>query len=315
MTVAYEMRGLTKTYPGRATLANDNIDLTIDAGETFCLLGANGSGKSTLVRQLAGLAVPDSGTLSLFGHDMRTRQGELTTLIGYMPQATFALNHLTVAEAIYYAGHLRGLSRAAARRTRDELIATFRLESCARQTARQLSGGQKRMLQFTLALVGTPPILVLDEPTNDLDPEHRRRVWDICADLRRAGETTIVIITHDVIEVERVVDRVGIMRDGRLIDVAELADLRRRMGDLLRLEVSGSEGPPDPLLGFGEWQQGTDGRWLLWLESSSASHAVAQLSGRQLSTMRLAAMNLEDMFLAFARDTTSARRESAHEPC
>ncbi|MEU4540797.1 ABC transporter ATP-binding protein [Streptosporangium sp. NPDC023825] len=150
------------------------MTLQIFEGEIFGLLGDNGAGKITLIRQMINLLRPDSGTIELFGHDITEDPLYVSTLVGYMPQSGSALNRLTIGEAIYFAAHLRGLRRRAAARERDHLLELLCLTPIRNTSSSRLSGGRRRLLQLAVAMAGRPPVLILDEPTNDLDPVNRK---------------------------------------------------------------------------------------------------------------------------------------------
>jgi RND superfamily putative drug exporter len=302
--VVYDVRGLTKSYPGQADPANRTVDLEVRSGETFCILGANGCGKSTLVRQMAALTRPDAGTITFFGQDIA--DADVPMNVGYMSQSSVALGHLTVPEAIYFTGRLRGLSRRAAAAHRDELIMQCDLERCTTSTSRNLSGGQRRLLHLALTMVGRPPVLILDEPTNDLDTQHRRLVWKICGDLSREYGTTIIVITHDAAEVERAADRVGVMHRGEFVAVGTPAELRRGLGEAMRLRISRPAGQtPRRLGGFHQWREEEPGRWVLLLQPPQLVEAVAQIDPADLHDLRIEAMSLEELYQAVLADITS----------
>ena len=191
----------------------------------FGLLGDNGAGKSTLVRQMVNLTRSTSGSITLLGQDIRRDAASVTTNVGYMPQEGLALNNLTVGEALYFTAHLRGLSRADALRERDRLAEAMQLAALRGQVVPKLSGGQKRLLQIAIALAARPPVLILDEPTNNLDPQRRKLVWDTLREVNQQLGTTVIFITHDAIEAEKVIQRVGILREGELVAVGRPSEL------------------------------------------------------------------------------------------
>jgi ABC-type multidrug transport system ATPase subunit len=166
--IVYDIQNLTKFYPGRQAPANDNITLQIHQSEIFGLLGDNGAGKSTLVRQMVNLLRNSSGTVALFGRPVGQEPLHVPMNVGYMPQESHALNNLTVGEALYFTAHLRGLNRAQAQRERDRLLALWHMEHLRHHYSPRLSGGERRLLRLAVSMAGSPPVLVLDEPTNDL---------------------------------------------------------------------------------------------------------------------------------------------------
>ena len=199
---------VTKVYRNGNT-ANSGISFSVAQGEVFGLLGPNGAGKSTLIRQIAGISTPTSGTIRLLGQPVRGASHVRT--VGYMPQSSFALNSLTVGEALYFTCHLSGASRRDALRLVDQVVDDLSLGPLRRRHAAQLSGGQRRLLQLAVALVARKPMVLLDEPTNELDPLVRRQVWRLLRETALDRGTTILFITHNALEAERVVDRVGIV--------------------------------------------------------------------------------------------------------
>ena len=182
----FEIDHLHKRYKPDAPWVNIDISLQIEAGEIFGLLGDNGAGKSTLVKQIVNLLMPTSGTITFYGRDVQEISAELPLYIGYMPQETHALNMMTVGEALYFTAHLRGLNRSDALAERDRLLDVWQINHLANQPSTKLSGGQRRLLRLAVAMAGKPPVLILDEPTNDLDPVRRKLVWDV---LREVNST------------------------------------------------------------------------------------------------------------------------------
>ncbi len=181
--IVYDIQNLVKRYPGQERPANNDITLSIEQGEIFGILGENGAGKSTLVRQMVNLVRSTSGSIHLFGHDIARHPHSVTLNVGFMPQDGRALNQLTVGEALYFTAHLRGRSREEARKERDMLIELWQIHALRNKTSTRLSGGEKRLLQIAVAMAGLPPVLILDEPTNELDPRRRVQVWEVLLSL------------------------------------------------------------------------------------------------------------------------------------
>ncbi len=303
LVIIFDIRDLTKIYPGQTIPANKNISLQIRQGEIFGLLGDNGAGKSTLVKQMANLLTPTSGEIWVMERPFtRERQFPSTFIpqhVGYMAQDGMAFNSLTVAETLYFTAHLRGLSRSDARRERDRLIDLWQLGDLRRRVPAKLSGGQKRLLQLAAVMAGSPPILILDEPTNHLDPQRRQQVWQILRRLNREQGTTIIFITHDAIEAEKIIQRVGIMRDGELVALGKPGDLKRQVDKKLRLELFF---PPDapPILPDDLVQHELDaGRWLVYLEKAEATAVLNTLDLDRLDDFRLHSATLEDLYLHY----------------
>ncbi len=202
--------------PPRGVLANDGVDLRIEAGQVVGLLGHNGAGKTTLVNQVVGLALPDEGRITLAGIDAIARPDEARRLASVQAQANVPITGLTPRRAIDLVGRLRGGSRADVRRRTDHLLEALDLGPWADVTAQKVSGGVARLAAFAMAAVAPGALVVLDEPTNDVDPVRRRLLW---AEIRRIADegAAVLLVTHNVREAETVVDRVTILDHGRVL--------------------------------------------------------------------------------------------------
>lgn len=296
----YDIQHLTKTYPGQNHPANDDITLQIMPGEIFGLLGDNGAGKSTLVRQMANLLRSTSGTIRLFGESVGQNSLYVPMQVGYMPQDGAALNMLTVGEALYFTGHLRGLSRKAAQQERDRLIDLWQIEPLRHKPASRLSGGERRLAVLATAMVGSPPILILDEPTNDLAPQRRQQVWHTLRQLNREQSTTIIFITHDAIEAEKIIQRVGIMWQGRLVAMGRPSVLKQEIAQQLRLELFVAEGSRPQLPPHLQFHELDRGRWLVYLRRDEVNHTLNSLNLNEIDDFRLYSVTLEDLYLHYA---------------
>lgn len=237
---AYEVRNLTKRYTAPPVLANRAISFTAHCGEAFGVLGPNGAGKSTLVKQLVGLLPPTSGDILLFGEKISQRVSgdrRIGRTVAYLPQGALALGELKVAEVIRWVGMLRGLGKAGATRETDQLLHVLALGGLADRQLRKLSGGQRRLVQVGMTLVAHLPVLILDEPTADIDVELRQTIWDLLAG-RAAEGAAVVLVTHDVAEAERVLDRVAIVDAGRVVASGTPAELKARLAHRTRLDIA-----------------------------------------------------------------------------
>jgi len=308
---AYAVRGLTRRH-GRgpdAVLANDDIDLDVAPGEVFGLLGPNGAGKTTLVRQLVGLCRPDAGTVRLLGHPVWGGPAADPSVCGravaYLAQEEPALAELPVAVAVETTARLRGLRQGAAARAASEVLAELGLEPVATRPVLRLSGGQRRLAGVATALVGDRPVLVLDEPTTGLDPEARRAVW-AALDRRRAERgTTVVLVTHNVLEAEAVLDRLAVLDRGRVIALDSPGRLKARVSDQVRLDLVWRSDPPvdDPTVALLAARSVVAGRrWSARLPTGEARDALGRLTGgpafAALDDFTLATPTLEDVYLA-----------------
>src|SRR5215472_7245170 len=236
MAIAYSIRKVTKIYKGSEKKANDQITLSIRQGEIFGLLGPNGAGKSTLINQIAGLTHPTSGSIQLFGMDVVRRPQIIPQYVALQPQQGWALQDLYAEEALLYTAQLRGCTKQEAQKQTRVLMEEFKLGQFGKKVLRSLSGGQRRLVYLGLAFVGDRPIQIFDEPTNDLDPAIRLQVWEKLLHLHRQGKT-IIVVTHNVLEAERVIQRVGILNHGQLLAVGTIDELKAQLEQNLKLEV------------------------------------------------------------------------------
>jgi ABC-2 type transport system ATP-binding protein len=219
--LAIRCRGLVKAYPPDV-LAVNGLDLEVARGECFGLLGPNGAGKTTTIEILEGLLAPDAGEVRVLGQDWARDAEALRPRIGITLQETHLFERLTVEEIVrlFRSFHPRG-------RDVDEVLRLVELEEKRRAWFEKLSGGQKQRLAVACALVGDPELLFLDEPTTGLDPQSRRQLWDVVADLKRRGRT-ILVTTHYMDEAERLCDRVAIVDRGRVISLGTPRELVAR---------------------------------------------------------------------------------------
>jgi len=229
---AVELKGLTKTYGGAgrapALTALDAIDLAIPRGSIFGLLGPNGAGKSTLINILAGLVVKSAGSASVWGIDIDADPRHARAAIGVVPQELTIDAFFTPREMMELQAGMYGVPRAE-RRT-AEILELLGLADKADAYARTLSGGMRRRLMVAKAMVHSPPVLVLDEPTAGVDVELRRQLWTLVQAMNAAG-TTILLTTHYLDEAEELCDRIAIIDHGRLIACDTTAALVQQVDD------------------------------------------------------------------------------------
>jgi ABC-2 type transport system ATP-binding protein len=229
---------LTKKYGGRTAL--DEVSLTIGQGEIFGLLGPNGAGKTTLIRILNRLTAFDSGEITIQGTSLTGNSKELQTAIGLVPQHINLDGELTVLENLELHGRLYHLSKEQRKVRIKELLSYVELADRAGDFVQKLSGGMKRRLMIARALLHQPRILFLDEPTVGLDPQVRRRLWDLILNLSRQG-LTVLLTTHYIEEAEALCQRVAVMEKGKLITCDTPGALRKKLGTYA-VEWVGSDG-------------------------------------------------------------------------
>lgn len=239
--------GLTRTFG--SVRANDDISLRVRSGEVVGLLGHNGAGKTTLVSQVVGLLRPDAGEIRVGAVDAVRDPGDARRHVALQPQAQTPIDGLTPRAAIEIAARLRGLSsrdaRAVAVALAEELDIGSWLDRRALPEGGGLSGGIRRLTGFAMAVAAPAPLLILDEPTNDIDAARRRLLWEA---VRRRGDegAGVLLVTHNVAEAERIVDDLVILDRGRVIAQGSPAHLRGTQDSDLRLELHVPAGGTDP---------------------------------------------------------------------
>jgi ABC-2 type transport system ATP-binding protein len=304
----YRIEQLTKRY-GRnkaARPANDDISLNIRQAEIFGLLGSNGAGKSTLIRQMVNLLAPTAGTVWLYGVDIARKPDIVTQSVAYMPQKPQALLDLTCEEAIYFTGHLRGLPRNIAKQETARIIDEWQIGDFRKRVVRHLSGGQNRLISLAVSLIGARPVLILDEPTNELDPSYRKLVWEKLRRLNEQEGTTIILVTHNVQEAEKVLDRVAIMNEGKIAAVGRVSELKAQIDQSVRLELflkpENAADTGQILYNLKNSQEVKPLQWSVLVPRHNAEDAIhAILSSVQISNLedfRVHTATLEDVYMA-----------------
>ncbi|KDO35770.1 hypothetical protein SPRG_00513 [Saprolegnia parasitica CBS 223.65] len=230
------IKRLKKVYTGNK-IAVRNLSFALPKGECFGYLGINGAGKTTTMKMLTGDILPSGGAATLGGFDILTQQLELRRLIGYCPQFDALIELLSVREHLELFAKIKGVPSADIAGVVKEKLTQMNLQSFEHKLAGTLSGGNKRKLSVAIAMIGSPPIIFLDEPSTGMDPVSRRFMWDIIADVSTANkESTIVLTTHSMEECEALCTRVGIMVGGRLRCLGSVQHLKSRFGDGLMID-------------------------------------------------------------------------------
>ena len=215
--------GLVRRY--KNLTAVDRLDLEIKRGELFALLGVNGAGKTTTIKMLTGLTKPTSGEAFVGGYSITAQLEQVKKLIGVSPQETAIAPNLSVKENLELICGIHGFSKEKTKRRIEELSSQFTLESVMKRKAGKLSGGWQRRVSIAMALISEPRILFLDEPTLGLDVIARHELWELIGNLK--GKITMVLTTHYMEEAEALSDRIGIMKDGRLLAAGTVDELKR----------------------------------------------------------------------------------------
>ncbi|KAG7398223.1 ATP-binding cassette sub- A member 12 [Phytophthora boehmeriae] len=240
-----KLMGLRKVYNGGKVAVRD-LSFGLKRGECFGFLGINGAGKTTTMKMLTGDISPTSGTATLGGFDILSQQIEVRRQIGYCPQFDALFERMTVREHLELFAAIKGVQRADMDAVVSEKIQQLNLADFENKLAGSLSGGNKRKLSVAIALIGSPPIVFLDEPSTGMDPVSRRFMWDVIADISTRGkESTIVLTTHSMEECEALCSRVGIMVGGRLRCLGSVQHLKSRFGDGLVFDAKLSTPTPE----------------------------------------------------------------------
>jgi ABC-2 type transport system ATP-binding protein len=308
---AVSCRGLTKRFGGNGgVLAVDRLDLDVPAGSVFGLLGPNGAGKTTTLRLITGLAHPTAGDISIDGRPVTAgMDGGLAARrgIGVLDQDPRYYGWMTGRELVELAGRLQGLAGAEARARATETLGLVGLEDAARRRVAGYSGGMRQRLGIAQALVARPRLLILDEPVSSLDPEGRRDLLVLIAELRASA--TVLFSTHVLADIERICDRVGILDHGRLVTEAPLDELLARFAlPLYRLDPEpGQDAAVDALatvLRGTPWVDGVrahEGQLVVSVSDERAASAgllpLVVAGGVRLAAFERVRPSLEDVFL------------------
>jgi ABC-2 type transport system ATP-binding protein len=237
MAVAISLQNVYKVY-SKIPVVNE-LSLAIESGESFGLLGPNGAGKSTTIRMLTTLTKPTQGQIQVAGYDVIRQAQQIKQNIGVVLQQTSVDVDLSVWENMELHGRLHHIPNPLRQKQIDQWLGYVELTDRRNDLVKTLSGGMKRRLQIARALLHQPDILFLDEPTVGLDPQTRRRIWEIILDLNKQG-ITMLLTTHYMEEVEYLCDRIGIVDAGKLIELGTLQQLKQKYGEGLVIKQQGN---------------------------------------------------------------------------
>lgn len=225
-----ELRQLSKQYGNIQAVSS--LDLKIDSGEIFGLLGPNGAGKTTTIRMLTMLTKPSGGSALINGYEITSELSKVKKEIGVVPQHMNLDQDLTARENLELHGRLHKIPQVERQHRIQELLAYVELTDRAHDLVGKFSGGMKRRLMIARALMHQPSVLFLDEPTAGLDPQTRRKIWDLIRRMNSEG-MTVLLTTHYIEEAELLCHRVGIMDHGRLIALDMPAELKKKVGEIV----------------------------------------------------------------------------------
>jgi ABC-2 type transport system ATP-binding protein len=311
-SLAIELHNLHKEYNG--ITAVDSINLKIAKGEIFGLLGPNGAGKSTTTNILSGRILPTDGTATVLGYDVLKEIRRIKGIIGVAPQEITLYEHLTAREMLRLMGDLYSVPKSAIGEKIDNLLQFSGLKR-KKQRIKTFSGGMKRRLNLAASMVHDPEILLLDEPTVGVDPQQRRRIWDMVLDLKDRGKT-VVLTTHLMDEADRLCDRVAIMDHGKIIALDAPSKLKKELGGKQVIEIV-SEQPSvlsneiEKIKGVSEvkrsnyknleWEEPVGYMQVISTAGMDLLPAViyaAQLTRVRIESVAVREVNLQDVFIA-----------------
>jgi ABC-2 type transport system ATP-binding protein len=304
---AIRIESLSKTYAAGKLALND-VSFDVPRGQIFGLLGPNGAGKSTLINILAGLVVKSTGKVTIWGFDIDEHPRNSKRSIGVVPQEIIFDPFFTPRETLEIQAGLYGIARG--ERQSDELLAAMHLTDKANAYSRTLSGGMKRRLLVAKAMVHSPPILVLDEPTAGVDVELRRQLWNYVRQLHAQG-VTIVLTTHYLEEAEELCDRIAIINHGRVIanePTRELVSKAQEKAVVVTFDRDIAQVPNDPCF---ENIELIDERTLSITyrkDKVNAGQVLASLTAEGLGIVDVSTRDpdLEDVFLSLTAETQEA---------
>lgn len=275
------------------TTVVDGLSFDVLQGETFGLLGSNGSGKTTTLRALLGIYTPTAGELLIEGRPFDPAHGRA---IGYLPEERGLYKKEKVIDVMTYFGQLKGMKRADAALWSTTYLARVGLSSHARMRIDKLSGGQQQKVQIGVTIMNDPALIILDEPTKGFDPVNRRLLLDLIEEQRRRG-STVIMVTHQMEEVERLCDRILLLKDGKAHAYGRVADVQDAFGGrTIRLTFSGDLPPSD------RWRVMTRQANYAVLELTETADPQAVLhelvdAGVQIRVFDSSRTSLEEIFL------------------
>ncbi|GIN63236.1 multidrug ABC transporter ATP-binding protein [Robertmurraya siralis] len=232
------VENVTKAFSsrGKGKIANDHLSFTISEGEVFGLLGQNGAGKTTLVNQILGLLTPDHGEILLLGKSVLKAPAHARSICSVQPQSQVPLGSLTPKQAVTLMGKMRAGKGFNPKRV-DELFEALDMTEWANVEGVKLSGGAQRLTAFCMAVVVPGQLVILDEPTNDVDPVRRRYLWQVVRSLADQG-TAVILVTHNVLEAEKAVDRLAIISHGKFLAQGTPREVKGSVSNKVRIELS-----------------------------------------------------------------------------
>ncbi|HMK94620.1 MAG TPA: ABC transporter ATP-binding protein [Candidatus Limnocylindrales bacterium] len=285
-----QCNSLTKIYEDKRK-ALDNVTFTVETSGIFGLIGRNGAGKTTLIRILATELLPTSGAASINGFDVLKQEDELRERIAIVPQEARAIRWMTAEQTVLSYLLWRGYTYGDAKRLADESLAKLGLQEYTNVLTSRLSGGTKRKVLIATVMASEADVIFLDEPTTGLDPISRRELWEI---LRALGkERFIFLTTHYLEEAEELADKIGILKDGKLVSIGTLSDLRKSAKYQYSIRLPPNA--PVPTLKDGEVTTGAHGNTQVMTNEEEAFR-LARLLSDQGTQFSINPVTLDDIF-------------------
>jgi len=307
----YEIEHLTKRYDNQV-LANDDISLKIRRGEILGLFGPNGSGKTTLVKQLIGLLLPTDGNITLCGLNIEKQRSQIPRLVAYQGQVGAAFGAFRFSELIAHTGIYRGLSLQEAKKETDALVDYFGCAEIAQRFRYQLSGGERKLSFVLSAFISQRPIVILDEPTNDMDPSHRSKLWSYIRKLCKEQGITFLLVTHNIDEAEDLVDRVAVIKQGRLIAHGSVGALKAAVHDDISVDLFLKEGMTVQIPVSAQNVQANHWKFVLPKESAfSQLDELFKIEGHKIDDFKVSKATLSEAY-AFITEKRIEKYEKAN---
>jgi ABC-2 type transport system ATP-binding protein len=295
MNAVVEVDRLTKAYGRRRGIVE--VSFNVAEGEVFGFLGPNGAGKTTMIRTLLGLLRPTGGRATIFGLDVWAAAADVHRRLSYLGSEPGFLGELSSAVQLDYLAQLRGLPRGAWRPMAE------RLELDPSVPTKKLSRGNRQKIGLVAAFMGTEPLLVMDEPTTGLDPLMQREFLSLVAEAHAAGRT-VFLSSHNLTEVERTCDRVGIIREGRLVDVSTVADLLGEHWRSVNLVLAAP--PPEGIFDLDNVRVvALTGREVHLMVQGDFNPLLRRIAGLGVVDIAITTPDVEDLFLRYYHEAPS----------
>jgi ABC-2 type transport system ATP-binding protein len=294
---AVSVSGFRMDFGNRTVI--EDLSFAVCGGETFGFLGSNGSGKTTTIRALLGIYPATAGTLHINGKPFRPEDGRT---LGYLPEERGLYKKESVLDVMVYFGELKGLSRKAARSWSLDFLERVGLADKARTRLDKLSGGQQQKVQLGVTIMSKPELLILDEPTKGFDPVNRRLLMDIINEQKRDG-ATVIMVTHQMAEVEQLCDRILLLKDGRAEAYGTIAEVQNQYGTCTATIVYSGTLPDSRMYTPLQIRPtGTPGEHTAHIELTDGADGVDLLrflvsTGLRVSSFTASRTSLEDIFL------------------